>query len=101
MNKNLIAEFENLKQNFTGAKLIEAEKLLYDFIKAYPKFDNEIFKIIIGQFIEDENETPMDNIFIRIIHPVEFETFLLPNQFQNYKVYNWTYETYHEIMKDS
>lgn len=97
MNKNLIEEFENLKQNYTGLKLKEAEELLFDFIEKYPQFDNPKFKVFIGQFIEDENANPVDTLFVHIIHPNSYNTSLIPINFGNYKVVNWSIDTYKEI----
>ena len=97
MNNNLHIEIDNLKQKYSGSKLKEAKELLFDFIEKYPQFDNTTFKILIGQFVEDENATPVDTLFVHIIHPNEYNRNLIPSYFGNYKVINWSINTYMEI----
>lgn len=98
MNQNILEELDNLKLKYEGSKLIEAKKLLIDFIETYPQFDNQEIKVLVGQFAEDENCKPLDNLFVRIIHPNNYNTQLVPISFGEYRVLNWTNEFYEETL---
>jgi len=99
MKQNILEELDNLKLKYEGSKLIEAKELLIDFIETYPQFDNQEFKVLIGQFVEDENGKPLDKLFVHIIHPDNYNTQLVPITFQEYKVINWSREFYEETFQ--
>lgn len=99
MKQNILEELDNLNLKYEGLKLIEAKKLLIDFIETDPQFDNQEFKVIVGQFAEDENGKPLDNLFVHIIHPNNYNTQLVPISFREYKVINWSNEFFEETLR--
>lgn len=51
--------------------------------------------------MEDEFSNPVDTLYVRIVHPSNFDTNLIPNKCREYRVLNWTNDIYKEIIKES
>ncbi|MDA3953862.1 MAG: hypothetical protein PF485_09455 [Bacteroidales bacterium] len=87
LSESIKNEYINLPTKYRVQKLLEAKKLLVEFINEYPQFNTDKFIINIGQFWEDEYANSLDFLFIEIIYPKRYRKRLIPKKYNEYRVF--------------